>query len=204
MLTIVSSILLAIQAPPSSLAKDSAAFAKSYELEAAGKYAEAIDILNLVSPKSNYLLAMRLGWLQYLSGNHIAARKHYTAAMRLSPKAIEPRLGFTLPTMAIGRYDEVEATARTILSLDSNHYTAGLRLGYALRMQKKFRPAHDVIGGLLVLYPTDATLLVEQMLNSEAMGQTDAGELALRILSVSPTNAEALRVRDRMGLVGAK
>ncbi len=54
MLTIVSSILLAIQAPPSSLAKDSVAFAKSQELEAAGNYAEAIEILNLVSAKSNF------------------------------------------------------------------------------------------------------------------------------------------------------
>lgn len=195
MLTIMASILLTIQAPPSSATKDSATFAKSYELEQAGKYPEAIEILNLVSAKSNYLLAMRLGWLQYLQGNHILSRQHYTAAMRLSPKALEPRLGYMLPTMAMARWDEVETTARTILSFDSNQYTAGLRLGYALRMQKKYRPAFDVINGLLELYPTDKSLLVEQLLNSQALGRNDVGELTERVLAVDPTNAVALPMR---------
>jgi tetratricopeptide (TPR) repeat protein len=202
MQTIMFSVLLTVQAVPTALEKDAAAFTQSQELEKAGKYPEAIEVLNLVSIKSNYLLAMRLGWLQYLSGNHILSRQHYTAAMRQYPKALEPRLGYTLPTMAMARWDEVETTARGILSLDANHYTAGLRLGYALRMQKKFRPAQEVIGGLLVLYPTDATLLVEQLLNAEALGQTDLSDQAQRILSLDPTNAVALRIRDRVALVG--
>src|SRR5262245_50102158 len=110
---VLSCLLLTVQAPPNALEKDAAIFSQSYDLEKAQKYPEAIEILNLVSSKSNYLLAMRLGWLQYLSGNHILSRQHYTAAMRLAPKAIEPRLGFTLPTMALARWDEVEVTTRS-------------------------------------------------------------------------------------------
>lgn len=174
---------------------DATAFATSYQLEQAAKYDEAIDALKPVGYKSAYLLELRLGWLYYLSGNYAVSRQHYTSAMRTNTKSIEPRLGLLLPTMALGKYDEAEVTARTILALDSNNYTAGLRLAYALRMQGKYRPARDYLSQLLTLYPTDATLLTEQLLDAVALKQPDVGDLCEQLLTIDPTNATALKYR---------
>lgn len=181
--------------PSASTKSDAAAFAASYQLEQAAKYDEAIDALKPVGYKSSYLLELRLGWLYYLSGNYAVSRQHYSSAMRTSPKSLEPRLGLLLPTLALGKYDEAEVTARTILALDSNNYTAGLRLAYALRMQGKYRPARDLLSQLLTLYPTDATLLTEQLLDAAALKQTDVGELCEQLLAVDPTNVSALKYR---------
>lgn len=174
---------------------DAAAFATSYRWEQAANYDEAIDALKPVGYKSAYLLELRLGWLYYLSGNYAVSRQHYAVAMRTNSKALEPRLGILLPTLALGKYDEAEITARAILALDSNNYTAGLRLAYALRMQGKYRPARDLLSQLLTLYPTDATLLTEQLLDAAALKQADVGDLCEQLLAVDPTSATALQYR---------
>jgi tetratricopeptide (TPR) repeat protein len=183
-------LLVVPSAAPSSQA-DTIAFSKSYDLERSGDYRGAIAALEPVSRKQAYLAEYRLGWLHYLTGDHVAARQHYQAAMRASPKAIEPRLGYILPCLAMNRYDEVEAMARTIVGMDPNHYTAGLRLAYALRMQRKHRPARDVLTPMLLLYPTDVSLLTEQMINSVNLQSSDLEELCQRILAIDPKNALA-------------
>jgi tetratricopeptide (TPR) repeat protein len=188
--------LVAARGVPDTAAVDSAAFSQSYELEKTGKYAEAIDALKPVGKKSTYLLEYRLGWLYYLSGNHPVSRQHYVAASQAAQKSIEARLGFLLPTLSLVKYYEAETAARTVLSLDASHYTASVRLAYALRMQGKNRPAREVLAPMLMLYPTDVSLLIEQLYNSTVLKQNDVRELCDRILAVDPTNAEAKRIRD--------
>jgi len=184
-------LLAALPSATPSAQADTVAFSKSYDLERSGDYRGAIAALESVSRRSSYLLEYRLGWLHYLATDHVTARQHYQAAMRVSPKSIEPRLGYILPTLAMNRYDEVEVVARTILSMDPNHYTAGLRLAYALRMQRKHRPARDVLTPMLQLYPTDVSLLSEQMINAYNLQSPDLAELCERILAIDPKNALA-------------
>jgi tetratricopeptide (TPR) repeat protein len=191
MSNLVAILLLAVPSASPSAQSDTVAFSKSYELERSGDYKGAVAALEPVGRKSTYLLEYRLGWLYYLAADHVTSRQHYQAAMRVSPKSIEPRLGFILPTLAMGRYDEVETMARTILSMDPNHYTAGLRLAYALRMQRKHRPARDVLTPMLLLYPTDVSLLTEQMINAVNLQSSDLPELCERILALDPKNALA-------------
>jgi len=191
MSNVLALLLLTIPAASPSAQTDTIAFSKSYDLERSGDYKGAAAALESVSRKSAYLLEYRLGWLHYLAADHATARQHYQAAMRASPKAVEPRLGYILPTIAMGRYDEVEAMARTIVGMDPNHYTGGLRLAYALRMQRKHRPARDVLTPMLLLYPTDVSLLTEQMINAVNLQSSDLPELCERILAVDPKNALA-------------
>jgi tetratricopeptide (TPR) repeat protein len=168
----------------------SAAVAKSIALEKEQKYDEAITGLNAVR-KSSYLVYMRLGWLHYLKADYTASRSFYQMAMRMAPKAVEPRLGLTLPLLAEYRYAEAEATAKAILSLDANNYTASLRLTTALRLQGKYRPAREINAAMLELYPTDITFLAEQLLTSAASKQNDVAALRDMILALDPENATA-------------
>ncbi|MGE0609268.1 MAG: hypothetical protein AB7O62_19410 [Pirellulales bacterium] len=166
------------------------AIVKSYELEKSAGYAEAIAALKEIR-KPTYLVELRLGWLSYLSGKYNYARQHYQAAMKQAPKSIEPRLGLTLPLLAELKYAEVESVARSILKIDNSNYTASIRLAMALRLQGKLKPAREVNRDMLELYPTDASFLVEQLLTSVGLKETDVPDLALRILAVDPENATA-------------
>lgn len=166
------------------------AFSKSYQYERTQNYPEAIRVLLNLQERS-YLIDLRLGWLYHLSGNYANARQFYTAAMQAAPKAIEPRLGYTLPLLAQARYDEVEATTKTILMMDANNYLASLRLSFALRMQKKFPQAREVNAAMLELLPTDVSFLTEQLLVSVAMNNSDVRKLAEMILTLDPENFTA-------------
>lgn len=190
----IVAILFAVvaAAPAPSAEKEMTVFAESYDAERAADYAKAYDVLQAIdSKKPSYLLEVRRGWLKYLAGDYDQSRRHYQNAMRISPKAVEPRLGFTLPTMALKKYDEAEMTVRSILSTDPSNYTARLRLTYLLRLQGKFRPARELNTTLLELYPTDVAILTEQMFVSVATNQNDVKAFAERILTLDPTNANA-------------
>jgi hypothetical protein len=93
----------------------------------------------------------------------------------------------------------VVTTAHSILAQDANNYTAALRLAFALRMQAKHRPARELLSEMLVLYPTDKSLLLEQLLNSVALQTSDVGELCDRILAIDPTNTYALQYAPTSG-----
>jgi tetratricopeptide (TPR) repeat protein len=170
------------------------ATAKSIALEKEQKYDEAILALTSTR-KPSYLVNLRLGWLYYLKADYTSSKQFYQMAMRMAPKAVEPRLGITLPLLAELRYAEVEGIARAILSLDANNYTGSLRLATSLRLQAKYRPAREVNAAMLELYPTDVTFLSEQLLVSAASKQSDVAALADSILALDPQNATALYYR---------
>jgi len=170
------------------------ATAKSIALEKEQKYDEAIVALTAIR-KPSYLVNLRLGWLYYLKADYTNSKQFYQMAMRMAPKAVEPRLGITLPMLAELRYAEVEGVARAILSLDANNYTGSLRLATSLRLQGKYRPAREINAAMLELYPTDVTFLSEQLLVSAASKQNDVATLADSILALDPENATALYYR---------
>lgn len=181
-------------AAPSAADLANDATAKSIALEKQQKYDEAIVALTSIR-KPSYLVNLRLGWLYYLKADYTNSKQFYQMAMRMAPKAVEPRLGITLPMLAELRYAEVEGVARAILSLDANNYTASLRLATSLRLQGKYRPAREINAAMLELYPTDVTFLGEQLLVSAAMKQNDVATLAESILALDPDNATALYYR---------
>ncbi len=168
----------------------SAAVAESITLERQAKYDDAVLALTNVR-KPAYLLYLRLGWLHYLRTDYEKSKQFYQQAMRMQSKALEPRLGYMLPLLAQFRYAEVESTAKSILTMDANHYTAGLRMTYALRMQGKFNAARDLNARMLELYPTDMSFLLEQLLSNVGAKSPDVGPLCVMILALDPDNSTA-------------
>ena len=188
---VVCTLTLKAESPASSALSE--ALAASYQHEAAAQYPEAIaDLSGLTSNKRDYLVNLRLGWLNYLNGAHADSLQCYKNAVLAAPKSLEPRLGGLLPLLALGRYADAEIAAREALRLDPSNYYGNLRLAYALRMQLKFAPAEQIDRQMLLLYPTDTRFLLEMGLCQWGQKQTaEAQKTFKQVLLVDPQNADA-------------
>ncbi len=198
-------LLFAVVAVP-ALAQDaiSDAFVQSYRYEKAQNYQDAVKALMALENK-DYLANLRLGWLYYLSGNYANSRQHYQAAIADAPKAIEPRLGYMLPLLAQEKYLEVETVARQVLTIDSANYYASLRLAVAQRMQGKYSQAQTACVGMLELYPTDISFLVELGLCQMAQKNRDAASQVFRqVLTLDPENVTAKQQLNGQVNTGAR
>lgn len=170
------------------------AYHKSYRYEKAQNYADAIKALAPVAAAypQGYTVNLRLGWLYYLSGSYATSRTCYQAAIKTAPDSLEAKLGHLLPLLAQERYEEAEAAAKLVLRIDPVNYTANLRLAFAQRMQKKNDAAEQVLNGMLVLYPTDLSLLTEFALIKLAKDQkADAKRVFNDVLTLDPENVIA-------------
>lgn len=177
------------------------AFTQSQQSEQAQKYDEAIRSLLPVLQKSprDYVVNLRLGWLYYLAGNYANSVQHYQTAVFAEPKAVEPRIGLTLPLLAQRRYADLETTAREAVRLDANNYYANLRLAYAMRMQLKFSQAEMIDRHMLELYPTDKTFLLEAAYAQWGRANYREAERNFRlVLLLDPTNADAQKGLPQM------
>ena len=115
------------------------ALVQSCEQEKNKDYAKAVAVLTAqdAANKGNYVLNLRLGWLQYLDHKNAESERYYRAAIESSPKSIEAKLGCLLPLLAASKHKEAETLARQILKEDPRNYYANLRLVTALRFAEK-------------------------------------------------------------------
>ena len=163
--------LVSAAAPTDAEIRDG--YHKSYRYEKAQNYPDAIKALApiVAAYPQGYTVNLRLGWLNYLNGGFATARTHYQAAIKTAPDSLEAKLGHTLPLMAQERYEETEAAAKQVLRIDPSNYLGNLRLAYCLRMQKKLDATESLLNAMLVLYPTDISLLTEFALIKLAKNQ---------------------------------
>ncbi len=170
------------------------AYHKSYRYERSQNYADAIKALSpvITAFPQAYTVNLRLGWLNYLIGTYATARTHYQTAIKTAPDSLEAKLGHTLPLLAQERYDEAELATKLVLRIDPSNYLANLRLAFAYRMLKKIEAAEDLLNRMLVLYPTDISLLTEYALVKLAKNQNpDAKRVFNDILTLDPENVIA-------------
>ncbi len=170
------------------------AYHKSYRYERSQNYADAIKALSPVvsAYPQGYTVNLRLGWLNYLIGSYATARTHYETAIKTAPDSLEAKLGHTLPLMAQERYDDAEVAAKQVLRIDPSNYLANLRLAFAYRLLKKLDAAEDLLNRMLILYPTDISLLTEYALIKVARKQNpDAKRVFNDILTLDPENVVA-------------
>lgn len=170
------------------------AYHKSYRYERSQNYADAIKALSPVvsAYPQGYTVNLRLGWLNYLIGSYANARTHYETAIKTAPDSLEAKLGHTLPLMAQERYDDAEVAAKQVLRIDPSNYLANLRLAFAYRLLKKLDAAEDLLNRMLILYPTDISLLTEYALIKVARKQNpDAKRVFNDILTLDPENVVA-------------
>jgi tetratricopeptide (TPR) repeat protein len=176
------------------------AFAASHKHERAQNYDEAAkDLILFRDSPQRYAVNLRLGWLYYLGGKHDNARAYYQAAIKASPTSVEAKLGYILPLLAQGFYEDAEVAANQVVLADRLNYYGNLRLAFALRMQKKYDAAEKTANTMLALYPSDASFQLELALTKLAQGQKDAARrLLINVLLMEPENVTAKQLLPKL------
>ncbi len=139
-----------------------AAWQSSYQLEAAGKYSDAVAAIDYVpvnGPDAELKL-LRRGWLFYLPGKFDESIREYRLAIERNSRSVDARLGLTLPLLAAKRWREAEQAARAALDLAPNHYTAQVRLAVAQEGLQDWQALTKTATSLVSSYPSDATAYV--------------------------------------------
>lgn len=133
MLTTVGMFVL-LTGGSGALAQDaySDGLAESYQLETAGRFADAVEILAplIESYPQDFQLVLRLGWLHFKAGEYAEAVEIYQAALDLNPGSSEARLGRGWAHYYLGEKDASYADFTAVLTLepDSNSAKQGVRL----------------------------------------------------------------------------
>lgn len=135
---------------------------KSYSLEIAGKYPEAIAALDGVAANGleAELKLLRRGWLFYYSGRFDDSIREYRYAIEKNNRSVDARLGVILPLLAAKRWSEAEKAARAALEVAPNNYTALMRLVIAQEAQQNWPSMYSTAKTMAESYPTDTTAMV--------------------------------------------
>ncbi len=175
-------------------ARLAALYRDSYQLEANRDAPGALARMREITSRGEktYFAVARTAWLAYLSGDFGAAEALYREAATLAPKAIEPKLGLTLPLLAAKKWRDLERGCRDVLAADPNHATARARLAHALYMQGNYPDAASLYRRLIEEYPGELdhqTGLAWALLK---MGKrAEARAMFTSVLAVSPDNFHA-------------
>ncbi len=172
------------------------AFKNSYQEESIGKYAQSILTLMKVYDKhsDDYLINLRLGWLNYLNKDYDTSIKYYNKAIQIAGNnSIEAFLGLTLPLSAKSDWDAVKELYNKILDLDENNYTANLRLGQIYLNDENYLNAKVYLSKVQELYPGDYEANLSLAWALYYLGdKSSARELFINVLTLSPGDQSAL------------
>ena len=172
---LLTSVFAAIALSGTPAIAQEAAWQRSYQLEAAGKYAEAmaaIDAVPVNGPEAELRL-LRRGWLQYLPGNFDESIREYRLAIERNSRSVDARLGVILPLLAAKRWREAEQAAQAALTLAPNNYTALLRLVIALEAQQDWAIMAKTAANMVTSYPSDASAYVYLARANAWLGKRD-------------------------------
>ena len=173
------------------------AFHQSLKHETAGDYQKAVaDLLPIYKQQNDdYLLHLRLGWLQYQNKNYKESKKYYSQAVQLTnSKSIEALLGSTLPLAALNEWNAVEEAYQSILKLDPMHYTANLRLGQILLNKGLYADAKAFLEKLHTYYPAAYEPNLSLGWTYYYLGERKkAGDLLTTALLLSPGDTLAIK-----------
>jgi len=177
----------------SVLAQD-AAWQNSYQLEAAGKYYEAIAAIDHVpanGPDAE-MKTLRRGWLYYLPGSFNESIREYRLAIERNSRSVDARVGITLPLLALKRWREAAQNARIALELAPNNFTALLRLAMALEGQHEWGAMAQTAAIMVASYPSEVTAYVYLARANVSLNQRDDAIAAYTAVLVrDPGNLEA-------------
>jgi tetratricopeptide (TPR) repeat protein len=190
-------VALLLASRPAAAALDervAALYRASYQLEykgdAAGALAKMGEIRALAG--ATYFVAVRTAWLHYLKGDFAGAVTAYREAIRWEPKAVEPKLGVTLPLLALKRWRDLERACRDVLALDPHNAIARARLAHALYSVGNYPDAATAYRKLVAEYPSVLDYQTGLGWALLRMGRrADAQRLFQAVLAVAPDNANA-------------
>lgn len=169
-------------------------FNNSIAFENKGMYNDAIKELIFIYDENSYEINLRLGWLHYLNGLFTESTTYYQNAIQLMPFSIEARLGYVLPSSAIGNWNKVIQQYEEILNIDPNNQVAGYRYASILYGRSELAQAERLMGKLVNLYPFNYDYLVLYGWINLKLGKAEnAKVLFQKVLLLNPADSSALK-----------
>lgn len=185
LLILVTFRLVALEAMPLS-----DCYHESLRLERLGDAAGAARVL--VPAQGHYLATLRSGWLALAAGRWDEALTAYTAAQRLAPGSLEPRLGRLRTLVAAQRWVVAEVQAREVLVADPGNAIATCLLAAIQAGTQRWEEAQTTITGHLLRWPSDTGALGQHAAYAFQLRRYDLAEMTWRNLALlDPGNAEA-------------
>jgi tetratricopeptide (TPR) repeat protein len=197
-LLIALTAALALQT--NSVVAQEAVWQSSYTYEAAGKYVDAMSVLDTVTANGPdaELKLLRRGWLFYLPGRMDESIREYRLAIERNPKSIDARLGLTLPLLATKRWREAEQASKAVLDLAPNSYVGQVRLATAQEGLQDWSALLKTASSLTTSFPTDATSFVYLARANAWLGKKPEALAAYSaVLARAPGNTEAKNYIDK-------
>jgi len=152
---VVLLVLIGFSAFSQSMSALQSAFSKSYEAENAKNFAAAISELKSVYDPDNYVMNIRLGWLNYLAKQYTESIGFYEKSIVLKPYAIEARFGCVKPLSALEDWEKVKKQYIEILTIDPQNTVANYWLGVIIYNRKDFNSSAKYFEKIVNLYPLD-------------------------------------------------
>ena len=195
-LKLMALIILLIMQPSVIRAQDypamQQAFGTSYSYESKGEYTKAIEDLKKIYLEDSYEINIRLGWLSYLSGAFTESSAYYERAIALMPMSIEARMGFALPSSAMGNWTLVIKRYEEILSIDPNHSITNYRLASIYYNRKEYQKAFTYLEKIANHYPYDYDITILYAWTNFQLGKLrEAKVLFNKALLIRPLDGSA-------------
>jgi len=174
----------------------------SYHFEATGQYEAAINVLAPVVEKypRHEFVHLRIGWLNYLQGNHNTAVDEYKLAMNINSKSLDARLGVILPLLAQKRWREAALYSRQVLEFDPWNYYAHIRLMICEDAESQWEALEKHASEAALRYPSDATMQVYLARAYARLNKdTQARVIYEQVLERIPRHLEALQYLQKSG-----
>lgn len=169
------------------------AYQESYTLEKSGEYAKAIEKIKSIYTEDSYEANLRLGWLNYQSGQLYESVSFYNKAITLKPYAIEPRFGMAYPAYALGKIDEVISLYTKILEIDPQNTVANYRMGLIYYYKANYEKAESYFEKVINLFPFDYdSLLMYAWTKLKQQKYREAKVLFTKVLMNKPGDESAL------------
>jgi len=190
---LVSIILIALTSRSSfAQSKIETAFSNSYTMEYNGEYSKSSLELKKVYSKDSYEINVRLGWLNYMSGQYTESVTYYNRASSIMPLSIESLLGITYPLSAMGNWEQVIKAYNGILNIDKNNYTANLKLGQIYLNRAEYQKAQAYFKLLLNQFPFTYDVVLNTAWNNYYLGKfREATVLFNKALLINPRDESA-------------
>lgn len=170
------------------------AFNKSVDFEEIGNYLDAKkEIEKIYSDYANdYLVNLRLGWLNYLDKRYDESIKYYNKSLQISNNSIESLLGLTFPYSAKNKWDEIKNIYENILDIDPLNYTARLNLAQIYLKEGDNLNSKIMLEKLIEQYPSDFSVNLYLGWTYYYLGnKSKANNLFANAIIADPTNSSA-------------
>lgn len=183
---------LCLSAAPLFSQDQMTAFSQSLESEYKGDYAKAIASLKTVYNDKSYEINLRLGWLNYEAAQYVESASYYDKAMSLMPYSIEAKLGYALPTSALGNWNSVIEQYKKILEIDPQNTVVNYRMGLIDYNNKRYASAYKYFEKVVNLYPLGYDALLMFAWTNFQLGKPhEAKVLFTKVLLISPKDTSA-------------